>query len=81
MYPVKVYDKHGNLIREYTQEEMNKHSDETLKGNTHRKKQMHWKTRKVQEKHASETNNALFTKEHNIEAEDKTTMDTTGTGS
>ena len=81
MYPVKVYDKHGNLLRIIDNEELNKRSDEMLKGNTHRKKQMHWKTRKVQEKQASETNNALFTKEHNIEAEDKTTMDTTGTGS
>ena len=28
MYPVKVYDKHGNLIKEYTQDELNKRSDE-----------------------------------------------------
>ena len=41
MYPVKVYDKHGNLIKEYNQEELNKKSDEMFnKGkNKYRDKQ------------------------------------------
>ena len=65
MYPVKVYDKHGNLIKEYTQDELNKRSDELFKNNTHnKKKSMHWRTAKAQKemKQKSETNNELFAK-------------------
>ena len=65
MYPVKVYDKHGNLIKEYTQDELNKRSDELFKNNTHnKKKSMHWRNAKAQKemKQKSETNNELFAK-------------------
>ena len=63
MYPVKVYDKHGNLIKEYTQDELDKRSDEMFKNNTHnKKKSMHWRTAKAQKemKQRSQTNNELF---------------------
>tara|TARA_Y100001951_G_C11121953_1_gene173317 strand:- start:220 stop:519 length:300 start_codon:yes stop_codon:yes gene_type:complete len=63
MYPVKVYDKHGNLIKEYTQDELDKRSEEMFKNNTHnKKKSMHWRTAKAQKemKQRSETNNELF---------------------
>ena len=65
MYPVKVYDKHGNLIKEYTQDELDKRSDEMFKNNTHnKKKSMHWRNAKAQKemKQKSETNNELFAK-------------------
>ena len=67
MYPVKVYDKHGNLIKEYTQDELDKRSDEMFKNNTHnKKKSMHWRNAKAQkeikQKEASQTNNILFAK-------------------
>ena len=73
MYPVKVYDKHGNLLRVISSEELNKRSEELFKNNTHnKKKSMHWRTAKAQKemKQKSETNNALFIKEHNIETKD-----------
>ena len=65
MYPVKVYDKHGNLIKEYTQDELDKRSDEMFKNNTYnKKKSMHWRNAKAQkeikQKEASQTNNELF---------------------
>ena len=65
MYPVKVYDKHGNLIKEYTQDELDKRSDEMFKNNTHnKKKSMHWRNAKAQKemKQKRETNNEVFAK-------------------
>ena len=61
MYPVKVYDKHGNLIKEYTQDELNKRSDEILFAK--RGRGMNWRKSalvKKEMKQRSETNNELF---------------------
>jgi hypothetical protein len=64
MYPVKVYDKHGKLIKEYTQDELNKRSDDMFNQgkNQYRDKQKAFYKKMKQE---SETN-----KEHNIETKD-----------
>ena len=58
MYPVKVYDKHGNLIKEYTQDELNKRSDEILFAK--RGRGMNWRKSALVKKEASQTNNKLF---------------------
>jgi hypothetical protein len=64
MYPVKVYDKHGKLIKEYNQDELNKRSDDMFNQgkNKYRDKQKAF-YKKMKQK--SETN-----KEHDIETKD-----------
>ena len=61
MYPVKVYDKHGKLVREYTQEELQERSDKMLFEKKPRG--MNWRKSalvKKEMKQRSETNNELF---------------------
>ena len=79
MYPVKVNDKHGNLLRVISSEELSKRSDEIFfakkeRGSNWRKSALVKK--EMKRKEASETNNELFArnpewnKEHNIETKD-----------
>jgi len=60
MYPVKVYDKHGKLIKEYSQDELDKRSDDMFKQgkNKYRNKQKAFHEKMKQKK------------EHNIETKD-----------
>tara|TARA_R100000656_G_C3930759_1_gene124770 strand:+ start:650 stop:832 length:183 start_codon:yes stop_codon:yes gene_type:complete len=60
MYPVKVYDKHGKLIKEYSQDELSKRSDDMFNQgkNKYRDKQKAFHKKMKQKK------------EHNIETKD-----------
>ena len=79
MFPVKVYDKHGNLLRTISSEELDKKSTEELFAKKARG--MNWRKsalvkKEMKKKAAIETNNELFArnpewnKEHNIETKD-----------
>jgi len=62
MHPVKVYDKHGKLLRTISSKALNIRSDKIL--NSKRPRGSRWRIAKVQKamkyKDASQTNNDLF---------------------